>query len=239
MIGVHILPDQGDLANAGFGQPLHFGGDFFNRPRDFGAARIRHNAEGAELVAAFLHRDECGNAAPGDHVFTGRRQRIKLVLDGKFGVDDFLTALRAGNHLRQPVIILRADYQIDGSGATDDFLAFRLCHAAGDRDQHLAAIARGGVFQFADTADFRIDFIGRLFADVAGIENDEVGVFGARGFAEPGRHQRVRHTMGIVDVHLAAERFDVDFAGSAHAVSVRSRTNLACRGGICPAEPYI
>jgi hypothetical protein len=28
--------------------------------------------------------------------------------------------------------------------------------------------------------------------------------------------------MGIVDVHLAAKGFDVDFAGSAHAVSVRS-----------------
>ena len=63
VIGVDVLADQRHLAHAGVGQALDLGDDLRDRPRDFGAARIGHDAEGAELVAAFLHGDEGGNAA--------------------------------------------------------------------------------------------------------------------------------------------------------------------------------
>jgi hypothetical protein len=36
--------------------------------------------------------------------------------------------------------------------------------------------------------------------------------------------------MGIVDVHLAAEGFDMDFAGSAHAVPVEKRRQFSLFG---------
>jgi hypothetical protein len=62
---------------------------------------------------------------------------------------------------------------------------------------------------------------------VTGIEDDQIGILGTRNFDKPGRRQGVCHTMRIVDVHLAAKGFDVDFAGFAHAVSVRSQSNLA------------
>ena len=122
MIGIHVLPDQRHLAHAGIGQPLDLSDDLFNWPRNFSAARVRHHAKGAELVAAFLHCDEGGNAALGNRVPFGRSQSFKLVLDWKFGVDDFLAGLSARDHLRQAVIILRADHQIDRAGAADDFL---------------------------------------------------------------------------------------------------------------------
>ena len=42
-----------------------------------------------------------------------RGQRVELVVDRKFGVDDLLAASRAREQVGQPVIVLRADHQID------------------------------------------------------------------------------------------------------------------------------
>ena len=120
------------------------------------------------------------------------------------------------------MIVLRADHQIDRAGAADDFLALGLRHAAGDRNQHAAALRLGGFLELAHAADLGIDLVDRFLADVAGVEDDQVGVVHARGFGVTGRRQRVRHTIGIVDVHLAAEGLDVDFAGFAHAARVRT-----------------
>ena len=58
MIGIDVLADEADLANTRGGKHFDFGDNVFDRPRDLGAACIRHHAEGAEFVAAFLHRDE-------------------------------------------------------------------------------------------------------------------------------------------------------------------------------------
>ena len=222
MIGIHVLPDQCHLAHAGSGQAFDFGDDFLHRARDFHATRVGHNAKRAELVTAFLHRDEGGNAALGDCFRSRRGERIELVVRRKFGIDDLLTRLHAREQAGQPVIILRADHQINRAGAPDDFFALSLRHATGDCDQHGAAKRCGLLLQLADAADLGIEFIDRLFADVAGVEDDQVGVVDARGLAVAGRRQSVRHTMGIVDVHLAAEGLDVDFTGSAHAARVRT-----------------
>ena len=69
-----------------------------------------------------------------------RRQRVELVLDRKFGVDDALAVARAREQLGQAVIVLRADDEIDRRRAAHDLLALGLRDAAGDRDQHLAAL---------------------------------------------------------------------------------------------------
>ena len=134
------------------------------------------------------------------------------------------------------MIVLRANNKIDRAGATDDFRAFGLRDTTGHRNHHMAAIACGGLLDLAEPADLRIDLLHGLFADVTRIQDDEIGLIGIGGFRESCRRQRVRHTMGIVDVHLTAKGFDVNFAGSAHAISVRSACNLACRGGTCPAR---
>ena len=117
------------------------------------------------------------------------------------------------------MIILRTDDEIYAVGAADNLLALGLRDTAGDRDQHLAAVRLRRVLQLAHAADFRIELVDRLLTDVAGVENDEVGVGRARGLDIALGRQRVRHTIGIVDVHLAAEGFDVDFARTVHAVS--------------------
>jgi hypothetical protein len=91
--------------------------------------------------------------------------------------------------------------------AADDF---GLRDAARDRDGHVAAGARGFTLEDAQAAELGIDLLGGLLADVAGVEDDEIGVLGRCGLDVPLAAQKVRHTIGIVDVHLAAVGFDVE-----------------------------
>ena len=135
----------------------------------------------------------------------GAARASNLSSTGKSVSTTFSPPLRARDHLRQPMVVLRADHQIDSARAPDDFAAFRLGDAAGDRDQHVTAVARCCFLHFADAADLGIDLFDRLFADVAGVEDDKVGVFGRCRLVVAFGRQGVRHTMGIVDVHLAAE----------------------------------
>ena len=58
VIGVDVLAEQRDLDRARRHQLARLGQHRRSRPRIFGAARIGHDAEGAELVAAFLDRQE-------------------------------------------------------------------------------------------------------------------------------------------------------------------------------------
>jgi hypothetical protein len=53
---------------------------------------------------------------------------------------------------------------------------------------------------------------------VTGVQDHQIGVLGRRGFGKPFGRKCVRHTTRIVDVHLAAERFDMNFALAVHAV---------------------
>ena len=205
VIGVDVLSDQRDLAHAGVGEALDFGDDLRHRSRYFGAARIRHDAERAELVAAFLHGDEGGNAARPRRLAARRFKNVELVLDRKFGVDHRFAVRHARQQVGQAMVALRADHEIDRRRAADDLLALGLRDAARDRDHELAAVVRGRLLHHADAAELGIDLLGGLLADMAGVEDDEVGVVRRRGLGIAFGCERVRHTMRIVDVHLAAE----------------------------------
>ena len=146
-----------------------------------------------------------------------RGEMIEFVVDRKLGIDRLAVARGARQQVGQAVIALRPDDEIDRRRAADDFLAFGLRDAAGDRDHDAPAGGGRRVLQAADAAELGIDFLGRLFPDVTGVEDDQIGVVGARGLDIALRRQGVRHTLRVVDVHLAAERLDVELAGSVHA----------------------
>ena len=126
MPGVDVLAEQRELAHAAIGKARRFGDDGFDRPRDLGAARIGHDAEGAELVAAFLHGEEGGRLL---RVSDGRGRRRWIPA---FGRNDERACRghrisrrrrtrwrrRGGRRelrraVRQALIGLRADDQID------------------------------------------------------------------------------------------------------------------------------
>ena len=66
------------------------------------------------------------------------------------------------------------------------------------------ALARGFVFCGAEPAEFGIHLLGSLLADVAGVEDDEIGIVDAGGLDKALASQRVHHALRIVDVHLTA-----------------------------------
>src|SRR5438874_1532196 len=80
MIGVDVLSDQRHFAHAGPREMPHLGDDLCDRARDLRTARVRHDAERAELVAPFLHRDESRYAAAADRRAGRGAERVELAL---------------------------------------------------------------------------------------------------------------------------------------------------------------
>ncbi len=115
------------------------------------------------------------------------------------------------------MVVLRAHDEIDHRRAADDLLAFGLGDAARNGNGQAASVARGSGFKRAHAAELGIDLVRGFLADVAGIEDDEIGILDVGGLREALGREHVRHTMGIVDVHLAAEGFDVELAWWGHA----------------------
>ena len=110
------------------------------------------------------------------------------------------------------MIGLRADDHVHGLFAAQNLSAFGLSDAAGDAEQHVAAFQLLRLLDLADAAQLRIDFLGGLFADVAGVDQDEVGVFQHIGPGIAFRSQMIAHPLRIVDIHLTAIGLDEDFA---------------------------
>jgi hypothetical protein len=65
-------------------------------------------------------------------------------------------------------------------------------------------------------AKLGVDFFGRLLADVAGVEDHQIRIFGALGLDKAFARQRVHHALRIVDVHLAAIGLDMQLARRLH-----------------------
>ena len=119
------------------------------------------------------------------------------------------------------MIALRPEHQIHGRRAANNLFALGLRHTAGDGDHDMAIFRCGALFQAAHAAEFGINLFRCFFPDVAGVENNEIGIFRRAGLDITVWRQSVRHPTRIVDVHLAAERFDVKFAGSCHAATAK------------------
>ena len=115
--------------------------DGANRTRDLGAAGVGHDAERAELVAALLHGHERRDAAPADRAGRGLGQMVELVLGGEVGGDDAWPKARLAQKLRQAMIALRTDHDIDRGLAAQDFRPFGLGDATGDDDRRLTPCA--------------------------------------------------------------------------------------------------
>src|SRR6516225_10904143 len=125
------------------------------------------------------------------------------------------------------MIVLRTYDDIDCRSAADDLPALRLRHTAGNGDGHAPAGARRRLLEHPHAPELGENLLLRLLANVARIEHDEVRVLDTRRLAKALRRKRVRHTMRIVDVHLASEGLDVNLARCGHAG--RSRSPLRCQ----------
>src|SRR5471030_919936 len=216
-IAVDVLPQQGHFTHAVFGQVNDLGDDVVERAADFFTAGVRHHAERAVLAAAFHDRHISAraiNARLGQVVefFDFRERDVHLrQLGGAGGVD----------HFRQAVQGLRAEYHVNIRRAITDRSAFLAGHAAADGDYHV----RVGQFQFAPATQLGVHPVLGAFADRAGVEQDDVGVFSARGdFQGLMFTQQIDHARAVVLVHLATVGFDVKLLGHGKSHHVIQRT---------------
>ena len=178
-----------------------------------------------------------------------RLETVELALDRKLCVDDSTFRTRTpGQQLRQAMIGLRADNEIDERRTLHQELAFRLGHATGNGQDHVAVTAVASRFpQPSQAAQLRIDLLGRLLADMAGIEHHEIGIRRGLDHAVAVSRQGVRHTIGVVDVHLAAVGLDEEVLRHVVAVSripiaaemsaAGRRSSLAARGAADDGVP--
>jgi len=129
----------------------------------------------------------------------------ELVLGRKVGVDRPPARRRGAQQRGQAMVALRADDHVHRRLAAHDLRALGLGDAAGDHDGRPAAEALSLILEFAQLAELRIDLLGRPFADMAGVEDDQVGILGALRFPVALRRRQIGHALRVVDVHLAAE----------------------------------
>ena len=208
MIGVDVLSEQGDLSHPGAGEARDLIENGGGGARCLGAAGVRHDAERAELVAALLHGHEGGDAATTNCIRAPGWKPREFVLRRKFSVHDAGADARLGEELRQAMIALRADDNVDRGLAAQDLPSLGLSDAAGDDQHRPAALALAFLLELAQLAKLGIDFLRRAFANVTGVEDDEVRVFDAHSLVVPRPGGEVPHSLGVIDVHLASERLD-------------------------------
>ena len=137
----------------------------------------------------------------------------ELVLDGVFSLHHLLAGAGLFHHIGQPVIGLGTDDEIDNGRPAQYLLALSLCDAAGNADQRLAALSLALGLDAADAAKLGIDLLGRLFANMAGVEKNEIGVLHRLGSDITLGGQRIGHALAVIDVHLAAIGLDEDLPG--------------------------
>ena len=212
VIGVHVLTKQSDFPHAPFDQITRLVKHAPSRPADLCSACIGHHAKGTELVTALLHGQECRRTAFGLWAFF---QVIELVLFGELGVERLFPVARLCFKLRQAVVALRANDQIDQRLPAHDLFAFGLSDAAGDANLQIGVLCLEGLVP----TEFRVDLFRSFLADVAGVQQDHVGVVSGFRFDVALTSQGLCHALRVVDVHLAPIGFDKQFLWLGHGLT--------------------
>ncbi len=155
---------------------------------------------------------------------------LEFVFDRIFGLDDAFALTHAGQRLRQPVIGLRTDHQVDDRGSARNLVAFSLRDTAGNADSQLAALFRSRILHLAQTSQRRIKLFRSFLANMTGIDQHQIGIIGRIGRTITLSREAVGHALAVIDIHLAAIGLHIDLA----RVGKRRRMRLGCRQ-CCPA----
>jgi hypothetical protein len=134
----------------------------------------------------------------------------ELVLGWKLGRDDArATERRLSHEIGKAMVTLRADDDVHDGGAGNDLLAFGLRNAARHSDQGFEAIAFATLLLESHSAELRIDLLGGLFPDVAGVEDDEVGLRQVLRQRIALRLERLGHALGVFGQFFLTRRVAV------------------------------
>ncbi len=163
VIAVDVLAEQRDFADAAIDETAHFIGERRHRPRKLHAARIGHDAERTELVAAFLHGEK--RALPWASAGGGRAWNLSSS-GNAVSMSSACRCARFGKQIRQAMIALRSEHEIDRRCAAHDLSAFRLRPQPATVDEGLLAGFRAQGLGVAKTSEIGIDLLRRLLANM-------------------------------------------------------------------------
>src|SRR5690606_29952215 len=198
-VGVDVLTEQRDLHGTLGHERLDLGEDLAGAAVALLAAHARHDAEGARVVAA--HGD--GHPAGGDRVAAareGRGEGLERLLDLDLRLRVVPGALEQHG---QDVDVVRAEDDVDPRGAADDLAAVLLGEAAAHGDLHARPLRLDG----GELAEVAVEARRGVLAHRARVDDHHVGDVGARRRGDvAGTLQESGHVLGVVDVHLAAQR---------------------------------
>ncbi len=194
-------------------------------------ARVRHDAEAAEFVAALLDRQESAEALRHRRL----RQEVEFLFRREIGVDDragvppIHSPRGAGHHLRQSMIGLRPQHDVDERRSRQDLRPLGLRDTTRHRQDHPPASRRARLLDQPQPAEFGKHLLRRAVANVAGVENDHVGVVRRPHRDIPQRRQHIRHSPAVIHVHLATPGDDVQTLGAHPLRSVHRRRSARPR----------
>ena len=154
-VGIDVLTEKIDLANALPGKADTFGNDIIERPANFLATRIGHNTEAAVFAAAFHDGYKRGRS------FGARfRQAIKFFDLGERDVDDRALFRFGGfEQLWQAMQGLRAKHHVDERRSPCNALALLARDTATHTDHHPGPL----LFKRSPASEFRKHFLLRFF----------------------------------------------------------------------------
>ena len=220
-IGVDVLAQQRELARTRCDQTARLAQDVGRGPALLGAARVGHDAEGAELVAAFLDGQEGADAAGGPIL----GQAVELALDRELGVDHGTVrrahggpAARAGGDRPAGRPRCRRRAPARPAARPRPGPRSRPRPGPGRAPWRRARSSRSRRRRPSSENTFSAAF-SRMWQVFRTTRSASSAVATARVAM---RRQGVRHTIGIVDVHLAAVGLDEEILG--HVASINGIT---------------
>ena len=206
-VGVNILTQQRNLAHALAHQTRHLVNDLLEGTALLATAHVRHDAVGAEVVAARHDRHPCMILRLAMPRHTHSIGILVLVrADMTLAIQE-----RLGDKLRHMRNRVSAKNDVDVVDVGKQALAIALGDAAAHGDHALARRRRRqaltGIALAVQTG------VGSL-ANTARHEHDNIGMLRVERHEATIRIEQTAHTLGVVLIHLTAERADkVGFTG--------------------------
>ena len=197
---VYVLAEELDFGEALLRDHLRFGEHGGGSAGAFLTSRIRHNAVGAEFVAAFDDGDVATvRVGARGELGVERLVCLAVVQAGDAG----LACFKAGEHGGKIAVACRTGDHGNVGSALEDFVALLLCNTAEDGELFAFAVH---LFVLVEAVE---DLLLRFIADGAGVVKDQASVDFVGNLSVAFAKKGSDNFFGIVRVHLAAEGFDV------------------------------